>query len=283
MRLWKDAMIDNKQQIIKGDSLYYESKTGFGQAFRNISIADTSNDVMVRGEYAWYYKNPEKFVVTDKAMFIQTSKDDSLFLHSDTISAVSVADTVGKLHRLVRAYYGCRIFSKDLQAKCDSLSYSFRDSVIRLYRAPVLWSEENQLTSDSIAVFTKNKQADRMELYSSAFVTSKVDSVRYNQIKGRVLNGYFRDGKLFKVDIEGNGETIYYLVDKDQLIGVNHAKSSSITIYVDKGKITDIYEFQNPDGKLDPPLLNPPETLRLPGFNWFDILRPKKISDIFIK
>jgi hypothetical protein len=72
-------------------------------------------------------------------------------------------------------------------------------------------------------------------------------------------------------------------VDKDQLIGVNHAKSSSITIYVDKGKITDIYEFQNPDGKLDPPLLNPPETLRLPGFNWFDILRPKKISDIFIK
>ena len=57
----------------------------------------------------------------------------------------------------MRAYHGCRIFSKDLQAKCDSLSYSFQDSVIRLYKSPVLWSEENQLTSDSMAIFTKNQ------------------------------------------------------------------------------------------------------------------------------
>ena len=282
-RLWKDAVINNKQQIIKGDSLYYDSKTGFGQAFRNVSITDTSNDVMVKGEYAWYFKKPEKFVVTDKAEFIQISKNDSLFLHADTINAVTIADTSGKFHRLVRAYKGCRIFSKDMQSKCDSLSYSFRDSVIRLYQEPVLWSAENQLTSDSVAIFTKNRQADRMDLYNSAFVTSKVDSVRYNQIKGRSLKGYFRDNKLYKVYIEGNGETIYFLVDKDQIIGVNHAKSSSIEIWVDNGKITDIYEYQNPDGKLDPPLLNPPESLKLPGFNWFDSLRPKQASDIFRK
>jgi len=282
-RMWKNAVINNKQQIIKGDSVFYEAKTGFGQAFRNISIADTSNDVLVKGDFAWYYKKPEKFMVTDRAMFIQISKDDSLFLHADTISAVTVGDTAGKSFRLMRAFYGCRIFSNDLQSKCDSLSYSFQDSVIRLYYAPVIWSEENQLTSDSVAIFTKNRQADRMELYNSAFITSLVDSVRFNQIKGRSLKGYFRNNKLYKINIEGNGEAIYFLEDKDELIGVNHAKSSSIEIYVDKGKITDIYEYQNPDGKLDPPLSNLPETLKLPGFNWFDIIRPKKVSDIFRK
>lgn len=280
-RLWKNALIDNKQQIIKGDSLYYEDKTGFGQAFRNISIADTSNDIIVKGDYAWYIKNPEKFVVTDKAMFIQISKNDSLFLHADTISAVTETDTAGQPFRLMRAYYGCRIFSNDFQSKCDSLSYSFQDSVIRLYKAPVIWSEENQLTSDSIAIFTKNRQTERMELYNSAFITSLVDSVRFNQIKGRSLKGYFRENKLYKIKIEGNGETIYFLADKNELIGVNHAKSSSIEIYVDKGKISEIYEYQNPDGKLDPPFLDPPETLKLPGFNWFDDIRPKKVSDIF--
>jgi lipopolysaccharide export system protein LptA len=280
-RIWKNALIDNKQQIIKGDSLYYEGKSGYGQAFRNISIADTSNDVLVKGNYAWYNKKPEKFEVTDRAVFIQISKTDSLFLHADTISAVTVTDTAGLSYRLMRAYYGCRIFSKDMQAKCDSLSYSFQDSVIRLYHDPVLWSEENQLTSDSIAIFTKNRQADRMELYNSAFVTSKVDSVRFNQMKGRTLKGYFRENKLYKINIEGNGESIYYLVDKEKLIGVTHNSSSSIEIYVDKGKITDLYEYQNPEGKLDPPLLHPPE--KLLGFSWFDIIRPKKVLDIFRK
>ena len=281
MRIWKNSLINNKQQIIKGDSLYYEKKSGFGLAFGNISIVDTTRNVMVKGNYAWYTKKPEKFLVTDKAMFIQISKGDSLFLHSDTISAVMVTNSAGKSFRLMRAYYGCRIFSKDLQSKCDSLSYSFQDSVIRLYHAPVIWSEENQLTSDSIAIFTKNRQTERMELYNSAFIAINVDSSRYNQIKGKSLIGYFSDNKLFKITIEGNSETIYFLVDKDGQVGVNRVKSSSIEIYVDKGKIMEIYFHQNPDGKLDPPLLNSPETLKLPGFSWLDKLRPKKVSDIF--
>jgi lipopolysaccharide export system protein LptA len=283
MRIWENSLIDNKQQIIKGDSLFYEKKTGYGQAFRNISIIDTSKNVMVKGDYAWYNKKPEKFMVTDRATFIQISKNDSLFLHADTISAVTVVDTAGKPFRLMRAYYGCRIFSKDLQSKCDSLSYSFQDSVIRLYHAPVIWSDENQLTSDSIAIFTKNRQAERMELYSSAFITINVDSVRYNQIKGRSLTGYFRNNKLYKINIVGNSEAIYFLPEKDEIIGVNHAKSSSIEIYVDNGKITSIYAYQNPEGKLDPPLQNTLETLKLSGFSWLDILRPKKVSDIFKK
>jgi hypothetical protein len=181
----------------------------------------------------------------------------------------------------MRAFHGCRIFSADLQSKCDSLSYSFQDSVIRLYYSPVIWSEENQLTSDSIAIFTKNRQAERMELYNSAFVTSQVDSMRFNQIKGRTLKGYFRNNKLFKINVEGNGETIYYIVDNEELIGKNHANSSSIEIYVDKGKITEIFEYQNPEGVLDPPLEKKPE--KLDGFKWLDQLRPKKKEDIFRK
>jgi lipopolysaccharide export system protein LptA len=281
-RIWKNAIIDNKQQIIHGDSLYYDDNSGYGQAFGNISISDTTNEILVTGNYAWYYKKPEKFMVTDKAVFIQVSKNDSLFLHADTISAVTVNDTSGLSFRLMRAYYNCRIFSDGLQAKCDSLSYSFQDSVIRLYTAPVIWSEENQMTSDSIAIFTKNRQAETMELYNSAFITSQVDSIRFNQIKGRNLKGYFRDNKMYKIRIDGNGESIYFLSDKEGQIGWNHAKSSSLEIYVDKGKINEIIEYQNPDGLLNPPLIEK-EKQKLPGFNWFDLLRPKNKSDIFKK
>ena len=155
----------------------------------------------------------------------------------------------------MKAYYGCRIFSEDLQAKCDSLSYSFQDSVIRFYKDPVIWSEENQLTSDSMAIFTKNQKTDRLELYNSAFVASQVDTLRFNQIKGRSLTGYFQNNELYKIDIKGNGESIYYLLDGEDVAGVNQTKCANMEAYMEKGKIQEIYEFQNPEGFIDPPEL----------------------------
>jgi lipopolysaccharide assembly outer membrane protein LptD (OstA) len=282
--VWNNALIDNREQIIHGDSLFFNDRTGYGQSFGNVVIEDTTNNLIVQGEYAWYFKQPEKFMVTEKAMFIQvSSKGDSLFLHADTISAITISDTSANGYRLMRAYYGCRIFSKSLQAKCDSLSYSFQDSVIRLYTSPVIWSEENQLTSDSMAIFTKNRQTERLELYNSAFITSKVDSIRFDQIKGRSLTGYFKNNELYKIDIKGNGESIYYLLDGEKVAGRNQSKCANIEIYVEKGKISEIYEHQNPDGFIDPPEQTKPDPKRLKGFNWFDSLRPKQKADIFIK
>ncbi len=282
--IWCNPVIDNKQNTIRGDSLFYDKKNGFGEAYQNISITDTSNNIIVCGNYAWYYKNPERFMVTDRALFIQVSEEDSLFLHADTLNAITLFNPDdSSSFRLLRAYYGCKVFSADLQSICDSLSYSFRDSVIHLYKNPILWSEENQLTADSVSVFTKNRKADRMELYNSVFVASQIDSLRFNQMKGRKLTGYFRENKLYRILIEGNGETIYYLVDNNELIGVNHARSASIEIMVENGKIIEITELQNPEGKLDPPNMNSSENLHLTGFSWYDNLRPKKKSDIFIK
>jgi lipopolysaccharide export system protein LptA len=280
--VWKNALIDNRQQIVHGDSLFYNDSTGYGEAYRNVVILDTTNSLVIEGEYAWYYKQPERFLVTERAMFVQVSDEDSLFLHADTISAITVRDTSDTEYRLMRAYHKCKIFSKRLQAKCDSLSYSFRDSVIRFYYDPVLWTEEYQLVSDSMAIFTKNQQAERLELYNSAFVVSMIDTLRYNQIKGRNLTGYFRENELNKLDIVGNGESIYFLIDENKITGVNHSKCARIEAFVQDGKVTEIIDHGNPEGVIDPPgeVSNPAE-LKLDGFIWLDHLRPKQKSDIF--
>ena len=283
MSIWKKALINNRKQIVRGDSLLFNDSTGYGQSFGNVVIKDSANNLIIKGNYAWYYKQPEQFMITDRAMFIQASNDDSLFLHADTISAKTVADTSAGDYKLMKAYYGCRIFSKNMQAKCDSLSYSFRDSVIRFYRAPVLWSEENQLTSHSMAVFTKNRQADRLELYDSAFIVSQIDTLRFNQIKGRSLTGYFKNNELFKIDIKGNGESIYYLLDGENIAGINSSKCANTEIYFEKGNVKEVSDFGAPEGFIDPPEKGKPDPLRLTGFNWFDKLRPKKRDDIFIE
>jgi len=281
--VWKKAVIDNMKQTIHGDSLFFNKKTGYGEGFRNVVIEDTTNKMVVKGNYVWYYKDPERFMATDSAVFIQISKGDSLFMHSDTINAISKTDTLGKVFRLVRAYHGTRIFSGGFQSKCDSLSYSFQDSVIRLYRAPVIWSEENQLTADSMAIFTKNRQTDKLELYNSSFITSQIDSIRFNQIKGKSLTGFFKNNELYKISVKGSGETIYYLLDGEDVSGVNQGKSVNIEVFIEKGKVKEIYEYQDPEGTIDPPDPGLPQVLRLKGFNWFNNLRPKDKNDIFRK
>jgi lipopolysaccharide export system protein LptA len=284
-RIWDNALVDNFSQIIEGDTLYYEEVRGFGEATGRICITDTANNSRVTGNHALYTKEPESFIVTDSALYIMEGDRDTLYMHADTLWAVTVtwkADTSIN-YRLVRAYYGARIFSFDFQSSADSLSYSFRDSTIRLYGNPVIWSEENQLTADSMLLFTVNSKMDRMELYNGAFVISQVDSLRFNQIKGRSLTGYFEENKLRKVVVEGNGESIYFLIEGDELVGVNYSKSSTIEILVDEGRIQEVTEYGEPDGVLDPPLAKIPEDMILPGFRWLIKLRPVNKNDLFRK
>jgi lipopolysaccharide export system protein LptA len=280
--IWKNALIDNMKNTLKGDSLFYNDSTGFGEGFRNVVIEDTINNLFVMGDYAAYNKTPERYFATDSAMFIQVTNDDSLFLHADTLMAFNIPDTM-KEYRIIKAYYGTRIFSKDIQAKCDSLTFSFQDTVIRLYHDPVIWSADNQLTADSMALFTKNQETDRLELYNSAFVTIKIDTLRYNQVKGNNLTAYFKNDEVYKIVLKGNGQSIYYLLDGEDLAGVNQSKSTDIQIFLEEGKVSEVVEEQNPAGFIDPPVSLNLREPKLEGFKWLSYLRPKKKDDIFIK
>jgi lipopolysaccharide export system protein LptA len=280
--IWKNAFIDNKKNTLRGDSLFYDDSLGFGQAFRNVVIEDTTNSVFVMGNYAQYNKIPEKIFATDSAVFLHVAKDDSLFIHGDTLRSITIRqDSLS--FRLVKSYYNCRIFSNSVQAKCDSLTMSFQDTIVRLYHEPVMWSEENQLTADSMALFITNEQADKLVLYRSAFVTSQIDTLRYNQVKGSSLTAYFKDNEIYKIDVIGNGESIYYLLDGEELAGLNKSKSGNIQIFVEKGKVTDVYENQSPQGVIDPPDPESQNEPRLDGFMWLNELRPKDKNDIFRK
>jgi lipopolysaccharide export system protein LptA len=282
-RLMKNAVLDNMQQRITGDTLWYDEKSGKGEGFGNVTITDTTDKVTAGGNYAWYIKKPERFLLTRSPWFTMFSDDDTITLRADTLRAVPLTDTAGVDHRLLKAFYGCTIFSREMQGRCDSLSYSFMDSVIRLYHDPVVWSRENQLTADSIALFTKNSKADHMEMYNTAFVVSSVDSTRFDQISGKNLSGYFEDNKLRRIKVTGNGEAIYYVVDGNELIGVNRARSASIEIFIEDGKIAEIYQNQSPDGTLDPPLKKPDSEMRLDGFRWMPELRPERIVPEVLK
>jgi len=274
----KNAFMQNKNQSIKGDSIYYDRNLGMGKAYGNVEFRDTNENIILKGNHAYYLENPDFSYVTGKALFISYSGTDTLFLHADTLK--SKIDESGK-YKQIFAYKKVKFFRADMQGKCDSLTYYFKDSLIRLYGQPVIWTDENQLTAEYIQIHINNNRADKIELQNSAFIISQEDTVKFNQIAGKKMTGIIKDNKLNRINVDGNGQTIYHAKDNDQVIGVNKAESSNLIIFLDKGKVSRINFITQPGAVLNPPHQLKKEESRLKGFQWLIKMRPLKFEDIF--
>ncbi len=179
------------------------------------------------------------------------------------------------------AYHKVKFFKKDLQGKCDSLYYSVNDSSMQLFGKPVLWSDENQLTADSIKVITGNKSIRSIELKGAAFIVSEEDSIRYNQIRGKFMKGYFQKNKLQLINVEGNGQTLYFAKEKNVIKAVNRADCSDLRVYMKNNKVEQITFITKPDATLFPLDQVDVKELKLKDFTWRKKDRPLSKKAIF--
>ncbi|NJO70182.1 MAG: hypothetical protein HC830_13665, partial [Bacteroidetes bacterium] len=277
--LYRNPFVISEGRRIQADTLTYLKSSGFGRAINNVVIIDTSQNAIVKGNFATYSPDKENATVTDSALMIQVSEGDSLFIHADTIR--SDMDSTGK-YRMLKAYYKVRMFRRDLQGKCDSLCYSSVDSTLQFHGTPVLWADSSQLTAEYIQMYMVNKKIDRMELRNSAFLVSRDDSTKYTQVKGKTMMGYFVDGEMQKLVVRGNGQTLYYPKDEEGYIGMNRTTSTDVVIYMKENKVEDIILLVKPEGTLFPLDEVSKEDMYLKDFSWQEEKKPKKKEDIFI-
>ena len=278
-RLEKNSNVNTTEQILYGDTIYYDRNSGFGEVFSNMQMIDTTNNVIIAGDYGYYNELTKNALATRRAVAMQIYQNDTVFMHADTIRTDSIP---GSEHRLMRAYRHVKFFRTDFQGRCDSMVFDFADSINTMYGDPVLWSLDNQMTAETIKLYTKDQALNKAELINDAFVISREDTVHFNQIKGKLMIGYIKDNELYKIDVNGNGQTIYYPKDDNVMIGVNRTESSNLTILLSDQKVTGITTRVQPTGNLNPPLILPLEEQQLSGFRWLDDFRPKKKSDIFV-
>lgn len=266
-------------RILRGDSIYYDRTQGFGEVFGNMFMQDTTSKIILIGDYGFYDQKQDKGMATKQAFAIEYSQGDSLFLHADTLRVRT--DSVFKE---VKAYYGVRFFRTDFQGVCDSMYFNSRDSVLHLYKEPVLWNQGNQIFGDTIDIFLNDSTIDYAHVKKYCFSIEDRDSLHYNQMKGMSLKAFFENKKVKRVLIEGNAESIYYpLEDDGAMIGLNWLEGSFIEIRLNQGKMEKLKVWPTPKGKLTPTLMIEPEQLKLDGFYWFDYLRPLDKKDIFRK
>ncbi|MCE1199625.1 MAG: hypothetical protein LWW85_11700 [Marinilabiliales bacterium] len=209
---------------------------------------------------------------------ILTHKENPLY--RDSLSAVP--DTANdKEKKLFLAFHRVRFYRKDMQGLCDSLSYQMKDSVMRLFKDPVMWSDAHQLTGDRIEYKPHKPGPDIAKLENNGFIISREDSVKFNQISGKSMIGYIRNNQLKSIDVNGNAVTLYYLKNKDRYSGMNKLESSKISVFLTEGKMDSISFFPSPEGKTIPLKELTPDESVLKGFDWREKERPANRHDIY--
>ena len=297
----KNAIILYNNKEIKGDSLYFDNEIDYAAATNNISIIDTLNKSVINGHYGEIFKARDSAIITQRALAVNIVDQDSLYIHADTLVATGPSEK-----RILRGYYDVRIFKSDLRGKSDSIHLNQKTGLIKMLKLP-LTRKENQIFSESqknarnpILWFGKSQMSGDKIFLTSDINTQKLDSLKiignswiiekdslsetgFNQIKGVLLDGLFKNGELSEIEITKNTEVIYYMYsDEDnELIGIDKTTCSRLMMITEDNQIKDITFFVSPDGELLPEKDLPINERKLKGFIWRDDERPKNISDLF--
>jgi lipopolysaccharide export system protein LptA len=276
--------------IIEADSLDFNDALGNGRAIGSVTWMDTVNNYSLLAHRMDYNKKSEYLFAyggfnegpTGRPLMKSLIDRDTLFMAADTLTSYkpdSSSDT-----RLLLAHQHVRIFKSDLQAVCDSLSFSSADSIFWFYKIntiPVIWSDTSQFSGDTIRMLMKNKKLDRIWLLQNSLVINSADELLFNQIKGRNTTAFFRNNEIHEMLVEGNAQVLYYaLDDKRAYIGLNQTDCSEMRIYFGNNKVESIKFYQEPTGSFIPMKKAGREPKKLEGFFWDKTRRPHNKSDL---
>ena len=290
---------DNKE--IRGDSLYFENEKNYAAATNNISVIDTLNKSVINGHYGEIFKAKDSAIITRRALAVNIIDQDSLYIHADTLIATGPTEK-----KILRGYYDVRIFKTDLRGKSDSLHLDQSTGLIKLLKLPlsrkenqiltasqknkknpILWFGKSQMSGDKIFLTSdmETKKLDSLKIIGNSWIIERdsISDTGFNQIKGGVLDGLFKEGELREIDVSKNTEVVYYMYsDEDnELIGIDKTTCSRLKMVTRENQIEDITFFVSPDGNLFPDKDLPLNERKLEGFIWREDERPNTIQELF--
>jgi len=299
----KKAYFSKRPEIHDGTTVLIANEvasdsSGFGEARGDVVYHDTAQGINLFCNNLKTNRKEGSLLATLKPVMVLKQEGDSIFIAADTLYSARLTDlrkyrnvpvVVDSMrqkdstelerdssNRFFEAYYHVRVFSDSLQAVGDSLFYSGEDSVFRLFKQPILWAKASQITGDTIYLYSKNKKPARMYVFENALALNAADTVYFNQLKGRTINGYFKDGNIDYMHAKGNAESVYYGQDeRNKFISVNKAKSDIIDMYFNDKKPQKVVFRSSVEGTAFPMRQVNHQEIRLRGFKWNEALRPK--------
>ncbi len=296
--LYERSIIDDSTYIFTADEMAIDDSLGLGE-FRGNALYKSKDSLSFDMIANQIKTNRTKGILlaTELPTLLIKQKKDTLFVSADTLFSAKISDlkrpipqardihvknTDSSLDKYFEAFHNVRIYSDSLQAKCDSLFYGLADSTIRLITQPIVWSNNNQITGDTIYMFVNNKKPEQLSVINNAFAINKVDTTQYyNQIKGNRLKVWFEDGSISKMQTKGGAENMYFVLDDEKkFIGVNRSSAQMIEIEFENSEPSKVKFVNQLQGKLNPLNKTLPDELIIRGFKWQESIRPKSKFEI---
>jgi lipopolysaccharide export system protein LptA len=297
----------DSSRFISGNQVAIDEKTGMIQIEGNGKFVDSANNVIVLGNQLLVDRKNSTFLATRKPVMILYRNNDSTYISADTLfsgkrvydstrqQTITTNDTLKNTLALnssnkpadsIRYFLGfhhVKIFNDSLQAVSDSLYYSTEDSTFKLFGKPVCWNDKTQVSGDTLYLFTENQKAKRLYVFNNAIVINRTKEGFFNQMGGRNLNGYFKDGNIDYIRTKGSpAESIFYPQDEDSAyVGMNRSKGDVIDIFFVKKELNKIKFVNDVDGTLYPLNQVPADLKFLKNFAWQDNRRPKNKLELF--
>ena len=305
----RSRIIHSDGMTLTGDTIYYDKAIGFGQVFGHMQSTDSTNQKTLYGNKGEVWEGSNNGYVTDSAMVVDWS-DSTMYtyMHADTLFTeeipyriyqlipkdsilvdsvwqVPAPDTLWKdtTYQQLRAYYHVRIYREDIQSVCDSVRYHGRDSIISLYGNPVCWNGSNQVSADSIHIYIQNGEIDYLHGIGNTIAIKQEGEEEFDQLAGKEMLAYVRDGDIHLIDVNGNAETVFYPREEDgTYIGVNKTQSSFVKLYLENRQIHHVVFTTASSGVMIPFNQASPGERYLTTFFWAEDERPQQPGDIFL-
>lgn len=286
------------------DTIYYDRIVGRGECFGNMLMTDSARQASIFADYGFFYDPTDSAYATGSLLIKEYSQDDTLYLHGKQINiyrnieAVEIpaipADTVENTPEIpgwVRydttnvadIWPRVRFYRTDMQGVCDSMRITGADTMMRMYKHPVIWSDERQIHGRIIEFHVNDSTIDFARLPDQGFVAERLTGDFYNQMSGKEFLATFDNGELRRLDVSGNVEFIMYPGENDSTINKQvNATSSFMTAIFSKNNTEYVKLWPETSGKTTPLFLLRRSGLYLPKFRWFKNIRPVSPADVMI-
>ena len=280
--LMRSEMSNNGKKLI-GDSIVWNSVDSIGEAFGNVVYTDLLNKNAMTGNYCYYDDRTGYSLGTDSACIIDFSQGaDTMYMHADSIKMYSFNLKTDSAYRTMHAYNHVRMFRRDMQGVCDSLVYQTRDSMMIMYKDPIVWTGSQQLLGEEIQAFMNDSTIDSIYVLRQTLACERLDSLHYNQVAGHEMHSYMENGELKMTHVIGNVIVNYFPLDEDSLlIAMNHMESTEMKMYMGENRRMKKIWMPAATGTFYPIPMIPGDVRFLENFQWFDYVRPLDPQDIF--
>ena len=289
----RSLVVASNGNTLTGDTLYYDRNLGFGEAFGNIELTDTTNKVILNGDYGFYFEIADSALVTGRALAKEySSPSDTLYMHGDTIRTFivitpeqalndSVTVPADTTHHLIAAPH-VKFFRNDLQGLCDSMTFVQRDSMMYMNYHPVVWNESKQIFGNVIQVHLRDSTADWARLPEFGFMAEWIDEEFYNQLTGKEMYANFANGTIKHLDVSGNVQAIMLPMENDSTYNkIANLESSFLSADFKNQTIEYLKMWPETPGTMTPLYLAKKSLFYLPQFRWLEPLRPTSPQDVF--